>query len=53
MCVKVLQVLVEDPLMVEFGLQRQKFFLGDAAHHTTSNGKTIAVLPCTKAFYTC
>lgn len=38
-------------LMVEFGLQIQKLSLGDAAHHTVSTVRTIAILPYTKAFY--
>lgn len=37
--------------MVEFGLQIQKFSLGDAAHHTVSSVKTTAIFTYTKAFY--
>ena len=37
--------------MVEFGLQIQKFSLGDAAHHTVSTVKTKAIFTYTEAFY--
>lgn len=39
-------------LVVEFGLHiKKKNSLGDAAHHTASTVKTMAILTCTKAFY--